>query len=128
MASKVRGLEVLLPTSHRHNFYFDERGVLKLILSDKHDYLTKEEIAEYLLAMPQIFDEVSTYGFPELVLSNATMGRYIREVFGMFHPNNKNVVYNENVIDPLSPENVSFAILKFVWIHATNQMTQEDKK
>lgn len=125
MASNM--IDKLLPVSYLHQFLFNEQGILKLILTDKNNYLTEEEIAEYLLVNPQVYDTIAQYSYGELMESNITIGKYIREVFGLYHPNNPNVVYNDNVSEEYSPENVSFAVLKFIWIYATGQMTKEQE-
>lgn len=101
-----------------YKFYFDELGILRLILTEGNDYLNEDQIINYLTVLPQIYDEVVSMNYDQLILANTTIGTYMRDVFGMFHPNNPKIMYNAPVNDDSSPEATSFRILKKIWFSA----------
>ena len=108
----------VLMTSDQFNFLFDCHGNLKLILTIDNDYLTELEIADYLSIRPDLYDMIIKLQYNEIVDINISkIGEYIRELFGLCHPNNPNVNYNDNVYDDNSPENVSCRILKKLWFN-----------
>jgi len=102
----------------KYKFYFDEMGVLRLIMTNGDDYLDEEQIIEYLNVLPQVYDEVVNMNYAQLMMANMSIGTYIREIFGMFHPNNPKIRYNVPVDDACSPEATSFRILKKIWYPA----------
>lgn len=112
-------LDKIMYVGSKHNFLFNELGVLRLIMSTSDDYLTEDEIVEYLTVLPQVYDAISEMDYPQLVNANISIGTYIREVFGMYHVNNPRILYNVPVNDENSPEMTSFRILKKIWFTTT---------
>jgi hypothetical protein len=98
-----------------HNVYFDVFGNVALILDSKNDYLTMTEMYECMSVNPHVYDMIAECPHQKLIDLNVTIGNTIRNIFGLCHPNNRNVVYDSPYHHEKSPENVSFQVIKAIW-------------
>lgn len=105
----------LIEPNKLNSFFYNRNGELSLILNSRHDFMEEEEIVDYLLGLPQIYDKLSMATYESLMDENLKMGIFIRTIFGMYIPSNPHSMVNEDVGHYMSPENISYRILKKIW-------------
>lgn len=108
-------IELIVNPLKTKKFLFSKTGSCQLILNSDYGFMNENEMVEYLSVLPDIYDRIHGMEYDQLIDENMELGHFIRNIFGLYYPNNPYASFKEHFSSPNSPENVSFNVLKQLW-------------
>jgi hypothetical protein len=111
-------LSTVLNPAKNYRVLYDRTGKVQLILNREFGFLTENEMLEYALMMPLVYDHIKELEYDQLIDANVNVGGIMRNLFGLFSKNNPNTSHSDDPTDLNSPENVSYRLIKIMWYNS----------